>query len=161
MHHSRCKQNYMYDTGVVVDVCRCSVYARFLPERCTVPSRDMHGENKESRLSNQSRTSFMKWLFTKIIFSFMFTGHFHISVIQCHPSRYRWYYTEGITSGVGKADSLLEFLHPLPSLSLASVGNSTSKRLDGIQKIPLMCLTRTWPYDLEKRRTRIDTPIYK
>ena len=33
----------------------------------------------------------------------MFTGHFHISVVQCHLSRYRWYYTEGITSGVGKA----------------------------------------------------------
>ena len=34
------------DTGVVV--CRCSVYARFLPDWCILPSRDMHGENKES-----------------------------------------------------------------------------------------------------------------
>ena len=91
MHHSRCKQNYMYDTGVVVHVCKCSVHARFLPERCTVPSRDMHGENKESRPS--VKDFFHEMTIAKIIFSFMFTGYFHISVIQCHPSRYRWYYT--------------------------------------------------------------------
>ena len=55
----------------------------------------------------------------------MFTGHFHISVIQCHLSRYRWYYTEGITSGVGKAlcnggGYSFEYLHPIPSLSPAA-----------------------------------------